>query len=202
MLLALCAYFALASSKLRAQIHKQEASPELVAARQEDARYEPFAALLESGALRNGRLRLCNRSSRPLEISWLAAVSLQKDALPAEADAALAAKADGFRLVTYNSGFCGRDFRVSLPARRRAERGAALGQPRCRFDGRAVFYASRCSAPPPSPSPRRRRRLRSRAAGGARRGPPEERPGDPGTTYWQAGLLGGKDECVSVGAGW
>jgi hypothetical protein len=196
-LLALCSFFALASAKLRQQIHKAEEAPELVAARQAAAKYAAFEGLLKSGALRNGRLRLCNRSSRPLEITWLAAVYAQKDDLPAEADLELAKRASGFKLATYNSGFCAHDFRISLPPG--AEQAVELRSedPRCRFDGHALFYAlslQRPAAPEPSPAPP------AKAKGPQVEAP--EHPGDPGTTYWLSGLLGGQDQCVSVGAGW
>ena len=196
-LLAVSAYFALATGKLRAEIHKQEAAPELIAARQDAARYEPFAALLKGGALRNGRLRLCNRSARPLEIAWLSAVTVRKDDLPPGADPELASQADGFSLVTYNSSFCGRDFRISLPPGTEQTVELRSEEPRCRFDGKAIFYALSLQRPAdaaPSPAPG--------ARGPRHEAEPQEHPGDPGTTYWLSGLLGGTDQCVSVGAGW
>ena len=188
-MLALCAFFALSSSKLQEEIRKEEEAPELVAARQAAAKYQGAEELLKGGALRNGKLRLCNRSGRPLEIDWLAAVYLQKEELPASADAALASLASGFKVVTYNSSFCPRDFRLTLAPG--AEQAVAFGSEdaRCRFEGEAIFFAlslQRPAGPQGSPAPE--------AA--------ERNPDEPGATYWLSGLPGGRDDCVSVGAGW
>ncbi len=182
-LLALCAFFALSSSKLQLEIRKEEAAPELVAARQAAAKYQGAEQLLKGGALRNGKLRLCNRSGRPLEVDWLAAVYLQKEDLPASADAELAGLASGFRVVTYNSGFCPREFRLTLAPG--AEQAVTFGSQdaRCRFDGEALFFAlslQRPAAPEASPAPlpakhrppRQRRPRRSRASRARRTGCP------------------------------
>ena len=196
-LLALSAFFALSSSKLEQEIRKEEEAPELVAARQAAAKYQGAEELLKGGALRNGRLRLCNRSGRPLEIDWLAVVYLQKEELPASADAALAGLASGFKVVTYNSSFCPRDFKLTLAPG--AEQAVTFGSQdaRCRFDGEALFFAlslQRPDEPAPAPLPAKRGAPAPEAA--------EKKPGEPGTTYWLSGLPGGRDDCVSVGAGW
>ncbi len=198
-LLALCAFFALASGKLKLEIRKEEEAPELVAARQAAAKLLPFEELLKNGALRNGRLKLCNRSSRPLAVGWLSAVSVQKDELPAGADPQLAALAHGFRLVTYNSGFCGRDFAITLPPGGEQAVELRSEEARCRFDGSAVFFAlsvQRPADPVPEATPPAGKK------GAAPPEPEEERPGDPGTTTWVSGLLAGNDACVPLGAGW
>ena len=198
-MLALCAFFALSSSKLQQEIRKEEEAPELVTARQAAAKYQGAEELLKGGALRNGKLRLCNRSGRPLEIDWLAAVYLQKEELPASADAALAGLASGFKVVTYNSSFCPRDFRLTLAPG--AEQAVTFGSEdaRCRFEGEALFFAlslQRPAGPQPSPAPlpAERGALAPEAA--------EKKPDEPGATYWLSGLPGGRDDCVSVGAGW
>ena len=198
-MLALCAFFALSSSKLEQEIRKEEEAPELVAARQAAAKYQGAEELLKGGALRNGKLRLCNRSGRPLEIDWLAAIYVQKEELPASADAALAGLASGFKVVTYNSGFCSREFRLTLAPG--AEQAVTFGSEdaRCRFEGEALFFAlslQRPAGPEPSPAPlpAKRGALAPEAA--------EKKPDEPGTTYWLSGLPGGHDDCVSVGAGW
>ena len=159
-----------------------EEAPELVAARQAAAKYQGAEELLKGGALRNGRLRLCNRSGRPLEIDWLAVVYLQKEELPASADAALAGLASGFKVVTYNSGFCPRDFKLTLAPG--AEQAVTFGSQdaRCRFDGEALFFALVAAAsglarrrrlcPRSAARPRRRRRRRSRASRARRTGCP------------------------------
>ncbi|HYN01780.1 MAG TPA: hypothetical protein VE359_05005, partial [Vicinamibacteria bacterium] len=196
-LLALSAFFALSSSKLEEEIRKEEEAPELVAARQAAAKYQAAEELLKGGALRNGRLRLCNRAGRPLEIDWLAVVYLQKEELPASADATLAGLASGFKVVTYNSSFCPRDFKLTLAPG--AEQAVTFGSQdaRCRFDGEALFFAlslQRPDEPAPVPLPAKRGVPAAEAA--------EKKPGEPGTTYWLSGLPGGRDDCVSVGAGW
>ncbi len=195
-LLALLAVFGLSSTKLATTVRKEEESADLQSARQAAAKYASVETLLRSGALRNGKLRLCNRTQEAIEIEWLSATSLRKDILPPGADRKLAEMASGFKVATYNSGFCGRDFKLVLPPG--AEQAVELRSqdPRCQFDGQALFYALS---------------VQRRAAGGQL--PAEAAPAagvraakagrsdEPGTTYWQAGLLDGKGQCVSVGAG-
>jgi len=198
-LITLSAFLALSSSKLRTEVKKEEEASDLVAARQAAAKYASAEELLRSGALRNGRLRLCNRSSRSLEIGWLAAISLQKDDLPAGADRALAEQTSGFKVVTYNSGFCGHDFGITLAPGAEQAVEMRSQDPRCRFDGQALFYALSVQRPEePAPAPA------EATAGRAGKKPEaaEKPPGEPGTTWWTSGLLNGRDECVSVGAGW
>jgi hypothetical protein len=204
-LFALVAFFALSAGKIEKAVKKAEEAPDLVNARQAAAKYGPAAALLKSGALRNGKLRLCNRSSRALEIDWLSTIFLQKTDLASGADRELAALASGFKLGTYNSGFCGRDFKVVLSPG--AEQAIELHSedPRCNFDGLALFYAlalQRPGAPEPAESEASAKGAGRRKARGAEPAAREKQPGEPGTTFWQSGLLGGRNECVSVGAGW
>jgi hypothetical protein len=146
-------------------------------------------------------MRLCNRSALPLEIDWLSAVYIQKTDLPEGADRELAALASGFKLATYNSGFCGQDFHLVLPPRGEQAVDLHSQEARCNFDGTAVFYALSLRRPadgtPEAAQP-------VVPAGRHKSAPeaPEKQPGDPGTTYWQSGLLGGREECVAVGVGW
>jgi len=204
-LLALIAFFALSAGKIEKGVKKQEEAPELVNARQAATRLAPTEALLRGGAFRNGKLRLCNRSSRPLEIDWLSAIYIQKSDVPAGADPELAKLTTGFKLEKYNSAFCGNDFHLTLAPG--AEQAVELRsqEGRCGFDGAAVFYAISLrrpaeAAPAETPAPVPRPGARSRAA--APSPEPDKQPGEPGTTFWQSGLLGGKEGCVSVGAGW
>ena len=197
-LLALSAFFALSSSKLEQEIRKEEEAPELVAARQAAAKYQGAEELLKGGALRNGRLRLCNRSGRPLEIDWLAVVYLQKEELPRERRC----RAGRPRQRLQGRHLQQRLLPPRLQAHPRARRGAGR---HLRLAGRAL------------PLRRRGALLRAVAAASGRAGAggalpakrsvpapeaAEKKPGEPGTTYWQSGLLGGRDDCVSVGAGW
>ena len=140
-LLALIAFFALSAGKMEKAIKKQEEAPELVNARQVAIRFAAGEPLLKGGALRNGRLRLCNRSARPLEIDWLSTVYIAKTDLPPGADRELAALASGFKLATYNSGFCGQDFHLVLAPGSEQAVDLHSQDARCNFDGNAVFYA-------------------------------------------------------------
>ncbi len=195
-LLALLAFFGLSSTKLATTVRKAEESADLQSARQAAARYAPVQALLRSGALRNGKLRLCNHTQQAIEIEWLSVVSLRKDILPPVADRKLAEMASGFKVATYNSGFCGRDFKISLAPGAEQAVEMRSQDPRCQFDGQALFYALS---------------VQRRAAGAQVPAEAAPAPGVPArkaarsddseTTYWQAGLLDGKDQCVSVGAG-
>ena len=204
-LFALIAFFALSAGKIEKSVKKAEEAPDLVAARQAAAKYAPAEALLKAGAFRNGKLRLCNRSSRALEIDWLSTVFLQKTDLPAGADRELAGLASGFKLGTYNSGFCARDFKIVLPPG--AEQTVELHsqEARCNFDGQALFFAlalQRPADPQPAESEPGAKAGGRRGARGAEPPPPEKQPGEPGTTFWQSGVLGSSNACVSVGAGW
>ncbi len=204
-LLALIAFFGLSNSKTEKSVKKQEEAPEMVNARQAAARLAATESLVKGGAFRNGKLRLCNRSARPLEIDWLSTVSVLKTDIPSGADPDLAKRVSGFKLGTYNSGFCGSDFHVVLPPGSEQAVELRSQEGRCNFDGAAVFYALSLRRPAETPAPAE---AAPAPAGRKRPAPaatpePEKQPGEPGTTFWQAGLLGGgKDECVGVGAGW
>lgn len=202
-LLAAAAFFSLSSSKLTTQIKKEEESPELVAAREAAAKYGTAAELQRNGALRNGQMKLCNRSSRPLDVGWMSAVYVEKEDLPANADSKLAKEASGYKLVTYNSAFCFREYKLVVPPG--AEQGVEFKsqERRCSWDGSTIFYAFSIQRPEePSFSlgaPVTAKKGR-RAAGAPEEA--EKKPGDPGTTVWFSGLLNGRQECIPIGAGW
>jgi pSer/pThr/pTyr-binding forkhead associated (FHA) protein len=201
-LLAMTAFFALSKGKLVTAVKKLDEAPELVNARQAAARLAPTETLLKAGAFRNGKLRLCNRASRPLEIDWLSAVYISKTDVPAGADPEFAKLASGFKLGTYNSGFCGSDFHLVLSPGSEQAVELRSQEGRCNFDGAAVFYALSVQRPPevaPSPEAPARPGARPKPAPSPEA---EKQPGEPGTTFWQSGLLNGRDACVSVGAGW
>jgi hypothetical protein len=72
-LIALCAFFALSKGKIIKDLAKKNASPEYKAALAAQALYAPMDTLEKAGVLKNGALKICNKSSRPLEVLWLGA---------------------------------------------------------------------------------------------------------------------------------
>jgi pSer/pThr/pTyr-binding forkhead associated (FHA) protein len=201
--IALYAFFALSAQKHQKDIKKMEEGAELQNLRQAAVKYELAAILQKNGALRNGKLKLCNKSGSPLTINWLGAMYVAKEDLPSIADHKLAEEASGYRLTTYNSQFCGRDYKLVLEPG--AERVVELSsqESRCAWDGSALFYAlslRRPAAPAPEVPPDEK--APRKAKKGAASEQAEKKPGDPGTQIWFSGLSYGHQECVNLGVGW
>ncbi|HXB56370.1 MAG TPA: FHA domain-containing protein [Vicinamibacteria bacterium] len=202
--IALFAFFSLSAGKNRTAIKKMEEGSELQNLRQAAAKYEMAGLLQKNGALRNGKLKLCNKSGSSLAINWLGAMYVAKDDLPGIADRKLAEEASGYKLTTYNSQFCGRDFKLVLEPG--AERVVELSsqEPRCAFDGSALVYAFSLRRPaaaaPEAPSEEKAPRKAKKGGGASEQA--EKKPGDPGTQTWLSGLTYGRQECVNIGVGW
>jgi len=191
-LLALFAFFGLASSKIEKNVLKEEQSPALANARSGAAKYGAAEVLLKDHALHNGTLKLCNRSSRPLEVKRLTAVFVRPaEDTPADADPELLKLVSGLKAGSYNSAFCVHgDFKLTLSPGAETPVAFKSDEPRCNFDGKAIFYAF---AVQPPPGVAAAAKAAKHAEGAA---PGEEEPA------WFAGLLNEKDACVPVGEGW
>ncbi|HVO11179.1 MAG TPA: FHA domain-containing protein [Vicinamibacteria bacterium] len=190
-LLALFAFFGLSSSKIDKNVHKEEESPILINARQGAAKYGGTEVLLKDRALHNGTLRLCSRASRPLEVKRLTAIFARPaEDTPAEADPELMKLVSGLKLGSYNSAYCVHgDFKLTLSPGAETAVAFKSDEPRCNFDGKAIFYAFAVQPPPGVAA--------AEGVGHAAAAVGEER--EP---VWVAGLLNEKDACVAVGEGW
>ncbi len=190
-LLALFAFFGLSSSQIETNVHKQEESPVLINARQDAAKYGGAEVLLKDQALHNGALKLCNRSARPLEVKRLTAVYVKPaEDTPAEADPELMKLISGLKIGSYNSAYCVHGvFKLTLTPGAETPVVFKSDEPRCNFDGKALFYAFAVQPPPG-------------AAAAAKGGKHAEAAGEEGEPTWFAGLLNEKDACVAVGEGW
>jgi pSer/pThr/pTyr-binding forkhead associated (FHA) protein len=199
--IALFAFFSLSSGKNRTAIKKMEEGAELQNLRQAAAKYELAGILQKNGVLRNGKLKLCNKSGSPLTIGWLGGTYVAKDDLPGIADRKLAEEASGYKLTTYNSQFCPRDFKLVLePGAERVVEFSSQ-ESRCAWDGSALFYAlslRRPEAPAPEAAKEEKASAKAKKGGAAS----EKKPGDPGTQVWFSGLTYGHQECVNIGVGW
>jgi hypothetical protein len=186
-LVAASVFFSLSASKTEQEIAKRQSDTAYLGARETVTRLAPVETLLRSGALRNGKLKLCNRASVPVEIAWLGAVYLRPAALPAGSDAELAAKASGFEVTTFNSAFCAREFDLTLEPGEERELRLQSSEPRCAWDGSALFWslaAQRAGTP---------------AAGPEAAAAPSE--ADKGTV-WRSGLVDAAGGCVDVRGDW
>lgn len=109
------------------------------------------AALVESGALEGAPLRLCNTGSDPLVLTWVGAVQAAPD--------------DGGRFAwrTFNSQFCEADFAIPLPPGREVLPAVKNpGNPKCSWDGTAIFWAIEAVRPGAESTPLRMSGIASR----------------------------------------
>ncbi len=196
--IALFAFFSLSASKNRTWIKKAEEGSELQNGRQAAAKYEMAAVLQKNGALRNGKLKLCNKSAAPLTIGWLGAVYVAKEDLPGVADRKLAEEASGYKLTVYNSQFCGREYKLVLDPGAEKVVDFNSQESRCAYDGSALYYAVSLKRPEGAgEAPKDEKPVRK-----GKKGEEEKNPGDPGTQLWLSGLINGHQECVNLGVGW
>jgi hypothetical protein len=188
LLIALSAFFSLKTGKLEKEITKKRSSSEFVKGREEARKYASALPLLRAGVLKNGKLKLCSKASVPLQVGWLGAVYLKPEDLPPAADRKLADLASGFKVASYNSGFCGKDFNLVLPpGAEQAVKFSSTTLDRCNWDGSALFFVVSLERPEAAAS--------TGATTGGRSGTAKE-------NVWISGLLGDTQECVSLGAGW
>jgi hypothetical protein len=194
-LLALFAFFGLASSKIEKNVSKEEQSPALANARQGASKYGAMELLLRGHALHNGKLRLCNRAARPLEVKRLTAVFVRPaEDTPPDADPQLLKLVSGLKLSSYNSAYCVHgDFKLTLSPGAETPVAFKSDEPRCNFDGNAVFYALAVQPPPGAAAAAKGKNPQAEAAPGA---------DDAGEPVWVTGLLNENDQCVAVGEGW
>jgi hypothetical protein len=125
-LIALCAFFALSKGKIVKDIAKKNNSPEYKDALGKQATYAPMDTLEKAGVLKNGALKLCNKSASPLEVLWLGATYGAPD------------KEGGLVVKMYNSQFCD-DFKLTVPAGGQVPIDLKGAQENCTWDGQGLF---------------------------------------------------------------
>jgi hypothetical protein len=125
-LIALCAFFALSKGKMVKDLAKKESSPEYKDAQAKQGLYAPMDTLEKAGVLKNGALKICNKSASPLEVVWLGATYGAPD------------KEGGLVVKTYNSGFC-EDFKLTVPAGGQVPINLKGAQENCTWDGQGLF---------------------------------------------------------------
>jgi hypothetical protein len=125
-LIALCAYFALSKGKMVKDLVKKNSSAEYKDALAKQALYAPMDTLEKAGVLKNGALKLCNKSGSPLEVVWLGATYGAPD------------KEGGLVVKTYNSQFC-QDFKLTIPAGAQVPITLKGAQENCTWDGQGLF---------------------------------------------------------------
>jgi FHA domain-containing protein len=192
-MLGLTGYFLMSKQKNDKALLTMRKSSELATARADSIKYQPFDELEKSGALVNGKLKLCNRASQTLEIPWLGAVYLD------DRSAATTAS-DAFIPKAYNSDFCRHEFSLAIPAGAEKEISLSGNSEKCQWSGQGLFYAlairrpaSVPSEPEPAPEP----------AAGKRKQPPKESiSAAPEPLVFVSGLLNNRHDCVTIGQGW
>lgn len=128
--LAMAAFFNLSAGKLGKELDKKLADPSIVQAQNDAVRYKAIEPLAQAGVLENGTLKLCNKGTQTLEASWVGAVYSAK-----------APDTGKLVLNSFNSGWCGADLRVAVPAGGEQQVDIKGSDPRCRWDGKGLFYA-------------------------------------------------------------
>ncbi len=161
-LVAMAAFFNLSAGKSDKARKKIEGDPAFAQARQDAIKYKTVADLAAAGVLANGKLKLCNKGSQPFEASWVGAVYSTKSP-------------DTGKMVlsTFNSGYCGNDLKVVVPAGGEKAVDISGSDPRCRWDGQGLFYSVAFKD-----------------------------PRDPAKQVRVAGPLHNRTDCVNIGEGW
>jgi hypothetical protein len=188
LLIALSTYFSLSTGKDLKDIKTRRNAAEYVKAVEDSKKYAQAKTLLEGGLLKHGKLKLCNKGSVPLQVSWLGAVYVKPEELPPGADHKLADLASGLKPAYYNSVYCGKDFKLVLaPGSEQDVSFSSATLDRCNWDGNALFFSLSLEGP---------------EAAAPSRGTRGRQPAAAKETVWVSGLLRGAHECVSVGEGW
>ena len=115
-----------AKGKMVKELNTKNASPEYKDAVSKQALYGPMDTLEKAGVLKNGALKLCNKTGSPLEVLWLGATYGAPD------------KEGGLAVKTYNSQFCD-DFKLTIPAGGQVPVSVKGAQENCTWDGLGLF---------------------------------------------------------------
>jgi hypothetical protein len=175
LMLGAAGYFWMSQMRTAKDLAAVQKSSDVSAARSEWQKYEPIDQLEKTGALRNGPLKLCNRTAQQIDVAWLGAVALTVPTNPGQP----------YGVKSYNSLLCRQEFKLSLPPG--AETAVALesDNERCRWDGQGVFFGLYVRRPVPGVP--------------ARPGAPAPEPTEH--TEYVSGLLNDQAGCVNIGEG-
>lgn len=128
-LIAVCAYFSLSQGKMRKELAAKESSAEKKDADAKRVLYAPMDTLEKAGALKNGNVKLCNKSAGPLTVVWLGATY------------GAAGKDGGLEVRSFNSLFCD-DFKLTVPAGAQVPVSVKGANENCAWDGQGLFASA------------------------------------------------------------
>lgn len=126
-LVAVCAYFSLSKGKITKEIKANAALPEYKLEEDNARKFAPMDTLEKAGALKNGTLKLCNKSGQNLQVLWLGAIYGQPD------------KDGNLQIKSYNSQFCPDEFKLTVPAGGQVPVRLQGSSELCTWDGQGLF---------------------------------------------------------------
>jgi hypothetical protein len=126
-LLAACAYFSLSKGKITKELKANANLPEFKLERDNARKFAPMDTLEKAGALKNGTLKLCNKSGQDLQALWLGAVYGLPD------------KDGNLQIKSYNSQFCPEEFKLTVPAGAQVPVRMQGSSEFCNWDGQGLF---------------------------------------------------------------
>ena len=128
-LVAVCAYFSLSKGKIQKEINANAALPEYKVEIDNAKKFGPMDTLEKAGALKNGTLKLCNKSGQALQALWLGAIYGLPD------------KDGNLQIKSYNSQFCPDEFKLSVPAGGQVPVKLQGASEICNWDGQGLFVS-------------------------------------------------------------
>jgi hypothetical protein len=129
-MIAMAAYFNLSAGKQKKLLDKKMGDPAIVKEQQDAITYRQIEDLYRANVLANSPLTLCNKGSQPAQVSWLGAVY-----------ATTSPDTGKIILRSFNSDYCRADFNITIPAGGQQAIEGKGASDRCKWDGKAVFYA-------------------------------------------------------------
>jgi len=128
-LVAVCAFFSLSRGKIRKEINTNAALPEFKAEVDNAKKFAPMDTLEKAGALKNGTLKLCNKSGQTVQALWLGSIYGLPD------------KDGNLQIKSYNSQFCPDQFQLSIPAGGQVPVKLQGAADFCTWDGQGLFVS-------------------------------------------------------------
>lgn len=123
-------FFMLKAGRNESDLAALEREPGTAKILADSLEFRRTAALVGSGALEGAPLRLCNAGPDPLLLTWVGAVQAAPD------------ESGRFAWRTFNSQFCEADFAIPLPPGKEVPLSVTNpDNPKCSWDGKAIFWA-------------------------------------------------------------
>jgi FHA domain len=126
-LIAVCAYFSLSKGKITKELKANAGLPDYKVEEDNARKFAPMDTLEKAGALKNGTLKLCNKSGQNLQALWLGAIYGMPD------------KDGNLQIKSYNSQFCPEDFKLTVPAGGQVPVRMQGSAEVCNWDGQGLF---------------------------------------------------------------